>query len=196
MTTESDILARWREHSSALVQDIEQKRRQIAELKAENERLRSAIPPKRFPIMGGPSLPWEMIAPYERQAKRNYDQSLKRLAERGGLSCAEAMAVFACLDGSAARNLDEQIEQESKARLESLLETWESSRRSEDANPDELTSFDVDGCEVHPCGSICRDCFALFDDLQDEVTKAESQALRNVSPQPCIVRVTVLKARK
>lgn len=38
---------------------------------------------KRFPIMGGPSLPWAMIEPYEGQAKTNHDQSLARLAGVG-----------------------------------------------------------------------------------------------------------------
>jgi hypothetical protein len=41
------------------------------------------------------ALPWEMISPHERQAQRNHGgQTLKRLAERGGLSAAEAVAVL------------------------------------------------------------------------------------------------------
>lgn len=40
------------------------------------------------------SIPWEMIAPHERQAQRNHSQTLKRLAERGGLSPCEAVAVM------------------------------------------------------------------------------------------------------
>lgn len=67
-----------------------------------------------FPILDGPSyrveprehrqkgrcfiivgLPWEMIAPHEQQAQRNHGgQTLKRLAERGGLSNSEALAVL------------------------------------------------------------------------------------------------------
>ncbi|WP_248313168.1 hypothetical protein [Bosea sp. F3-2] len=47
-----------------------------------------------FPIMGGPNVPWSLIAPYEAQAQKNHYQSLKRLAERGGLSICEAMAVM------------------------------------------------------------------------------------------------------
>ena len=39
-------------------------------------------------------LPWAMIAPHERQALCNHDQTLKRLAERGGLDCTEALAVL------------------------------------------------------------------------------------------------------
>ena len=53
---------------------------------------------RRFPIMhsdGGPeSIPWAMIAPKEGQARNNHGQSLKRLAERGGLSPCEALAVL------------------------------------------------------------------------------------------------------
>lgn len=47
-----------------------------------------------FPIMGGPAIPFSLIAPYEAQAKKNHYQTLKRLAERGGLSICEAMAVM------------------------------------------------------------------------------------------------------
>ena len=50
-----------------------------------------------FPIMHGKYLkgiPWELIAPHERQAQDNHDQSLKRLAERGGLSPCEALVIL------------------------------------------------------------------------------------------------------
>lgn len=49
-----------------------------------------------FPIMDSmlmDSVPWDFIAPHEAQAQRNHGQSLKRLAERGGLSACEALAV-------------------------------------------------------------------------------------------------------
>jgi len=40
-------------------------------------------------------LPWAMIEPHEAQAKSNHGgQTLKRLAERGGLCAAEAVAVL------------------------------------------------------------------------------------------------------
>jgi len=44
--------------------------------------------------MGGPSLPWAMIEPHERQAQVNHAQNLATLAGRGGLDCIEAMAVL------------------------------------------------------------------------------------------------------
>lgn len=40
------------------------------------------------------SIPWDLIAPHEQQAQRNHGQSLKRLAERGGLSWCESLAVL------------------------------------------------------------------------------------------------------
>lgn len=40
------------------------------------------------------SIPWAMIAPHEAQALANHYQTLKRLAERGGLSSSEAVAVL------------------------------------------------------------------------------------------------------
>lgn len=56
----------------------------------------------RFPILrdssGGGiicSIPWVMIAPHEAQASLNHGgQSLYRLAERGGLSACEVVAVL------------------------------------------------------------------------------------------------------
>ena len=55
-----------------------------------------------FPILRSPqertlyptarrSVPWEWVVPHEAQARHNHDQSLKRLAERGGLSPGELL---------------------------------------------------------------------------------------------------------
>lgn len=52
-----------------------------------------------FPILGDDqikAIPWDVLAPHEAQAQKNHGQTLRRLAERGGLSPAEAVAV---LDG-------------------------------------------------------------------------------------------------
>ena len=49
---------------------------------------------RRFPIQGGPAIPWDALAPHERQAERNHDQSLETLARRGGLSPCEAVAIL------------------------------------------------------------------------------------------------------
>jgi hypothetical protein len=52
---------------------------------------------RQFPIMDGKgrsSIPWRVIAPHEAQAQRNHGQSLKRLAERGGLCWSEAWGIL------------------------------------------------------------------------------------------------------
>jgi hypothetical protein len=51
---------------------------------------------RMFPIMGKTltSVPWSLLAPHEAQAVRNHSQSLERLAQRGGLSACEALAVI------------------------------------------------------------------------------------------------------
>jgi len=50
----------------------------------------------RFPVLnsGGAEIPWSLIAPHEAQAQKNHDQSLSRLAARGGLSWCEMAAVL------------------------------------------------------------------------------------------------------
>lgn len=39
-------------------------------------------------------IPWVALAPHEAQALKNHSQTLERLAERGGLSPKEALAVL------------------------------------------------------------------------------------------------------
>lgn len=58
----------------------------------------------KFPIFRGfgrdldrhapAEIPWAMIAPHEAQAVENHGQTLRRLAERGGLSPCEAVAIM------------------------------------------------------------------------------------------------------
>ncbi len=82
-----------------------------------------------FPIMGhwnkkahrqeaGFEIPLSMISPHERQAKANHYQSLKRLADRGGLAPCEALAV---LDD---RNWKEMDPEESRSELMKRLEDY------------------------------------------------------------------------
>ncbi|WP_367567227.1 hypothetical protein [Lacrimispora sp.] len=48
-----------------------------------------------FPILGTRfTIPWKAIASHENQALSNHGQTLKRLAERGGLDWVEALAVM------------------------------------------------------------------------------------------------------
>jgi hypothetical protein len=46
------------------------------------------------PVAQPQSIPWDLIAPHERQAELNHDQTLMELARRGGLSVTEALAVI------------------------------------------------------------------------------------------------------
>lgn len=51
-----------------------------------------------FPILQDEQIkavPWEVFAAHEQQAQSNHDQTLNRLAQRGGLSCMEACSVIA-----------------------------------------------------------------------------------------------------
>lgn len=49
---------------------------------------------RKFPIIDGTHIPWEVIEIHEHQALINHGQTLQRLAERGGLSWGEASAVL------------------------------------------------------------------------------------------------------
>lgn len=74
---------------------------------------------RMFPIMKwskGTSIPWRIIAPHEPQALRNHDQTLQRLAERGGLDPSEAIAVLRGRKWSEADMVD------CDARLERIVE--------------------------------------------------------------------------
>jgi hypothetical protein len=53
----------------------------------------AGVTPRWMPIQGTP-LAVDMRNLSDRQAHRNHDQSLKRLAERGGLSLQEALALM------------------------------------------------------------------------------------------------------
>lgn len=80
-----------------------------------------------FPILHQPptsrpdalrSIPWALIAPHNEQAERNHSQSLRRLAERGGLSPAEAVAV---IEGRPWTELCAMNETECESRLRDLV---------------------------------------------------------------------------
>lgn len=48
---------------------------------------------RRYPIQDGPSVPWYVMEPFEHQCQINHNQTLERIAERGGFGSAEAYAV-------------------------------------------------------------------------------------------------------
>lgn len=52
------------------------------------------------------SVPWDLIAPHEKQAFHNHSQSLRRLAERGGLGVMEMYAVLTDRDFREVVHLD------------------------------------------------------------------------------------------
>jgi hypothetical protein len=93
-----------------------------------------AFPSVGFPIMAiygypperrdGFKIPWEMILPHEKQAYSNHYQTLKRLAERGGLGAHEALAV---LEDRPWRNMNPQ---EAYAELQAKLEQWLQAREN------------------------------------------------------------------
>lgn len=68
------------------------------------------------------SVPWAFIAPHEDQALRNHDQTLARLAERGGLSPREMLCVLERKPWREGRALTEA---QALDRIEVLLEEWE-----------------------------------------------------------------------
>jgi len=53
---------------------------------------------KRFPVLKSPgdikSVPWDLVEPHREQAMKNHQQTLERLAERGGLAWCELFAVM------------------------------------------------------------------------------------------------------
>lgn len=66
---------------------------EVEALRADAKSWRTHIA-RQFPILDGPSIPWAAIAPYEYMCVNNHDQTLERLAERGGLSMVEAIHVL------------------------------------------------------------------------------------------------------
>lgn len=59
-------------------------------LQSFSEKYRKAIAAARIPT----SVPWELVAPHEARARRNHNQTLARLAERGGLAPSELLSLL------------------------------------------------------------------------------------------------------
>jgi len=70
-----------------------------------------------FPLA---SVPWEFVAPHEAQARRNHDQTLRRLAERGGLSAKEMLAVVTGRNWLQIHGDQEQVQKQ----LLLVLDSW------------------------------------------------------------------------
>lgn len=95
---------------------------------------------KMFPILRGQPIPWEVIEPFDYQAQSNHcGQTLKRLAERGGLGPCEAVAVleerpWKKMDQEAAkRRLREIVEAHANSPLQVALRERDRLREERDA---------------------------------------------------------------
>jgi hypothetical protein len=76
---------------------------------------------KTFPIMHGgdiKAVPWYLAEGARAQAERNHDQTLERLAERGGLSPQEFIGAY---NSENIRTLLERSEVDAVAQLRTLL---------------------------------------------------------------------------
>lgn len=80
---------------------------------AEQREIRKGVPLRT-------EIPWDVIAPFEKFAMANHDQTLERLAERGGLSPCEAIAV---MEGRKWRQMDPGA---ARSILESHVRVWAS----------------------------------------------------------------------
>ena len=79
--------------------------------------------PRGEPKYTGPrSVPWDFIAEHEAQCKVNHDQTVQRLAERGGLGADEMCAVVED------RRWHRMSLEDATERLVELLEAWLSKR--------------------------------------------------------------------
>jgi hypothetical protein len=74
--------------------------------------------PTKSPIR---EVPWDFIAPHEKQAMRNHDQTLERLAERGGLSPAEMLAAVSGQNGIW---IMEKSDQDAYWELLGMVKVW------------------------------------------------------------------------
>lgn len=68
-------------------------------------------------------VPWEFVAEHHEQCQKNHDQTLERLAERGGLAPSEMVAVVEDRPWHA-MSIDDQVNQ-----LNTLLKAWLEKRR-------------------------------------------------------------------
>jgi hypothetical protein len=66
-------------------------------------------------------IPWEAIAPYEGQAKVNHDQTLERLAQRGGLDPVEAFFVMTGRTWNNFPKMTDELEREACAFLDKIV---------------------------------------------------------------------------
>lgn len=102
-------------------------------LRAEQaERELAKLAQRKFPVLdpplGCPSrVPWSFVAPHEGQALRNHDQTLERLAQRGGLGAEELVAV---VRGERWRERTFKTEEDAAVELARMLSPLEENSRA------------------------------------------------------------------
>lgn len=69
-------------------------------------------------------VPWDFVAEHGQQAERNHYQTVKRLAERGGLAWAEMLAV---VTDTHWREINPKADY--RALVLKLLDEWEAARK-------------------------------------------------------------------
>jgi hypothetical protein len=74
------------------------------------------------------SVPWNMLEPHRKQAMRNHNQTLERLAERGGLSEIECLLVLEDRNFSVCHNFRAEEERILNGDLDRLVEAWEAAQ--------------------------------------------------------------------
>lgn len=82
--------------------------------------------PIQFPVLNSKPrqyVPWAFVAEHERQAQANHYQTVKRLAERGGLSWCEMLAVVMDVEY---RRIRKDIDH--RAHVLKRLAEWEARR--------------------------------------------------------------------
>lgn len=74
------------------------------------------------------TIPWEMITPHEEQCKTNHQQTLVRIAQRGGLSRCEAIVILEDRQWKSEIDGEREVEQSDKL-LKEMVEKWKSENK-------------------------------------------------------------------
>lgn len=105
--------------------------------------------PRTFPVLFGDyrereaylalgcprRVPWAFLAPHEEQAKDNHDQTLSRLAQRGGLDPAEMLGI---VRGKGLRDvmaICKWPKAQIVAELNAELERWAATKNTDSTEP-------------------------------------------------------------
>lgn len=148
---------------------------------------------KEFPILisyegtAGPcprSIPWDVIAPYGRQAEVNHSQTLERLAERGGLSPVEAWLV---MHGKTwqGETFTKEREKEACAFLDKIVKDRSELVAERDALKLQVGELLVALRHMKVCGACAEDSWETCQggrDALEAMAKAEGAVKRTEEP--------------